>query len=274
VLDALDTHNLEDLLEHYWSFSDITPVDLRAKFIRSVRLGEERANRAVEILGRENGKTNSPGKMILEIGSGTGNFLASATGAWEKVVGIDIAMRWLHVSRRRFMDKGLPVPALVCCCAEFLPFADGSFDAIAMTSTLEFTKDQSKVLSECRRALSDSGTLYINSVNRFSLATDPYAYLWGIGFLPRSLQAKYAMWKRGAHYKTKTLSYAEFRGMARAKFGSIRFDLPDVSENVAAQLSPLTRLQIRAYKFLRRLPLFPFLFKQIGPGWDVVLHKS
>jgi ubiquinone/menaquinone biosynthesis C-methylase UbiE/uncharacterized protein YbaR (Trm112 family) len=274
VLDALDTHKLEDLLEHYWSFSDITPVDLRAKFIRSVRLGEERAGRAVEILERENEITKSPGEAILEIGSGTGNFLAAATGTWRKVIGIDIAMRWLHVSRRRFMDKGLPVPALVCCCAEYLPFADGSFDAIAMTSTLEFTKDQSKALSECARTLKDSGTLYINSVNRFSLATDPYSYLWGIGFLPRSLQAKYALWKRGAHYKTKTLSYSELNHMARKKFASIRFDLPDVSDRVAAQLSSFTRLQIRVYKLLLRLPAFPFLFRRIGPAWDVVLHKS
>jgi hypothetical protein len=143
-----------------------------------------------------------------------------------------------------------------------------------MTSTLEFTEDQSKVLSECRRGLTDSGVLYINSVNRFSLATDPYAYLWGIGFLPRSLQGKYALWRRGAHYKTKTLSYGELNRMAGTEFASIRFHLPDVSENVVAQLSPLTRLQIRVYKFLRRLPIFPFLFKQVGPSWDVVLHKS
>jgi ubiquinone/menaquinone biosynthesis C-methylase UbiE/uncharacterized protein YbaR (Trm112 family) len=274
VLKALDKYKLEELLEYYWSFSDITPVDLRAKFIRSVRLGEARARRSVEMLDEENTGIPGPKKRILEIGSGTGNFLAEAIGGYEKVVGVDIAMRWLHVSRRRFMDRGLPVPALVCCCAEYLPFADASFDVVTMTSTLEFTADQEKVLSECERVLAGSGTLYINSVNRFSLASDPYAYLWGVGFLPRSLQARYVYWRRGAHYKTKTLSQAELNRMARTKFASIKFNLPDVSQTVVNQLAPLTRLQIRAYQFLKRLPVFPFVFKQLGPGWDVILHKS
>ena len=274
VLEALESHRLEELLEYYWSFSDITPVDLRSKFIRSVRLGEGRARESVEMLDRENRTRPGSKKRILEIGSGTGNFLAEAIGRYERVVGVDIAMRWLHVSRRRFMDRGLPVPALVCCCAEFLPFADASFDVITMTSTLEFTSDQEKVLSDCERVLESTGTLYINSVNRFSLASDPYAYLWGVGFLPRSLQARYVYWRRGAHYKTKTLSQPELNRIARAKFGSVKFNLPDVSHTVASQLSPLTRLQIRVYQFLKRLPIFPFVFRQIGPGWDVVLHKS
>ena len=274
VLKALDKYKLEELLEYYWSFSDITPLDLRAKFIRSVRLGEARARRSVEMLDEENVAAPGPKKRILEIGSGTGNFLAEAVGGYEKVVGVDIAMRWLHVSRRRFMDRGLPVPALVCCCAEYLPFAEGSFDVVTMTSTLEFTADQEKVLSECERVLEGTGALYVNSVNRFSLASDPYAYLWGVGFLPRSLQARYVYWRRGAHYKTRTLSHAELNRLGRTKFASVKFNLPDVSQTVVNQLSPLTRFQIRVYQFLKRLPVFPFLFRQIGPGWDVVLHKS
>src|SRR5689334_8558386 len=35
VLNALDRFNLQGLLEYYWSFSDITPPPLRAKFVRS-----------------------------------------------------------------------------------------------------------------------------------------------------------------------------------------------------------------------------------------------
>lgn len=274
VLKGLENHNLEELLEYYWSFSDITPMDLRAKFIRSVRLGEGRARESVEMLRKEERTKPESKSRILEIGSGTGSFLAEAVGRYDDVVGVDIAMRWLHVSRRRFMDKGLPIPPLVCCCAEYLPFADTSFDVITMTSTLEFTADPEKVLSECERVLEPTGTLYINSVNRFSIATDPYAYLWGVGFLPRSLQARYVYWRRGAHYKTKTLSHAELNRIARAKFASVKFNLPDVSQTVVKQLSPQTQLQIRIYQFLKRLPVFPFVFRQIGPGWDVVLHKS
>jgi ubiquinone/menaquinone biosynthesis C-methylase UbiE/uncharacterized protein YbaR (Trm112 family) len=274
VLKGLKKYELEKLLEYYWSFSDITPENLRSKFIRSVLLGEDRARRTLEIF--EDGTFKKPvtAKRVLEIGSGTGNFLAVAGECFKQVIGVDIAMRWLHLSRRRFMDKGLPVPPLVCCCAEYLPFADGTFDLVAMTSTLEFVADQLKVLSECARVLDSNGALYVNSVNRFALARDPYSYLWGVGFLPRSLQAKYVLWRQGATYKTKTLSYREFKRCASREFAESEFALPDVSSAAIKQFSALTRWQVYIYRFLKKLPVVSQLLKQIGPGWDVVLRKS
>lgn len=273
VLAGLNKLNLKDLLEYYWSFSDITPEDLRKKFISSVMRGEERARHTLKIF--ENGTFKKPvaGKKVLEIGSGTGNFLAVAAGHYAQVTGIDIAMRWLHVSRRRFMDKGLPVPPLVCCCAEYLPFPNDSFDLVTMTSTLEFVKDQAKALSECSRTLKDDGALYINSVNRFALTRDPYAYLWGVGILPRSLQEKYVRWRKDATYKTKTLSYNELNRLGRSEFSSIEFALPDIESSVLQQFSAITKLQVYIYRFLKNLPVFSLVFKHVGPGWDVLLRN-
>src|SRR4051812_11362084 len=37
VLAALEQFNFEELLEYYWTFSDVTPDALRPKFIRSAR---------------------------------------------------------------------------------------------------------------------------------------------------------------------------------------------------------------------------------------------
>ncbi|MBA2494688.1 MAG: methyltransferase domain-containing protein [Acidobacteria bacterium] len=275
VLAALEKLKLEKLLEHYWSFSDITPEDLRAKFIRSVRLGEEKARRTLEMF--ENGMFKKPvrAKKVLEIGAGTGNFLAPAAERFEQVVGIDIAMRWLHVSRRRFMEMGIPVPPLVCCCAENLPFANDSFDLVVANSTIEFVRDQRQVFAECSRMLGEDGAMYINSVNRFSLARDPYAYLWGIGFLPRSLQARYVFWRRGASYENvKTLSYRELNQIAGDYFLTKEFALPDVAPSVLKEFSPTTRWQINAYRFLKKLPPFSLIFKWIGPGWDILLKKN
>jgi len=275
VLAALEKFNLEKLLEHYWSFSDITPENLRPKFIRSVMLGEQKAERMLELF--DNGTFKKPvvAKRVLEIGSGTGNFLAVATSRYEQVIGVDIAMRWLHVSRRRFMDKGLPVPPLVCCCAEFLPFADKSFDLVVAISTIEFVRDQDKVFAECSRALEDDGSVYINSVNRYSVARDPYSYLWGVGFLPRALQASYVRWRRKASYENiRTLSYCELNHKAGAYFPSRELGLPDISSSVLREFSPITRFQTHVYKFLRQLSVFSNLLKWTGPGWDVVLRKT
>jgi len=274
VLAGLEKYDLEKLLEYYWSYSDITPENLRPKFVRSAMMGEERAKRTLETFEDGTFKKKIAAKKVLEIGSGTGNFLAVAAGRYEQIIGVDIAMRWLHVSRRRFMDKGLSVPPLVCCCAENLPFADGTFDFVTMTSTLEFVSDQTRVLSECARTLVGGGALHINSVNRYSLATDPYAYLWGVGFLPRAWQAEYVRRRRDAVYKTRTLSYREFNRLARREFSEREFALPDVSSETLRQFSTSTRAQVYFYRFLKNLPVFSLLLKQVGPGWDVILRKK
>jgi len=272
VLAAHEKYDFEKLLEYYWSFSDITPEDLRPKFIRSAVLGEERARQALEILENNSAQT---ARRVLEIGSGTGNFLVVAAQKYEQVVGIDIAMRWLHVSRRRFMDRGLPVPPLVCCCAEFLPFADASFDLIVASSTLEFVSDQPKVFAEGARTLDENGTLYINSANRYSIGRDPYSYLRAVGFLPRKRQARYVKWRSGASYENiKTLSFRELNRLADKHFPVKKFALPDVAPSILKEFSPVTRFQINAYRLLKKLPPFSLLFKWIGPGWDIILRKG
>jgi ubiquinone/menaquinone biosynthesis C-methylase UbiE len=211
----------------------------------------------------------------LEIGSGSGNFLALATEHYDQVIGIDIGMRWLHLSRRRFMDRGLPVPPLVCCCAEYLPFPDNSFDLVVSASTLEFVRDQNRVLSESARTLKDGGSLYIQTVNRYAVTRDPYAYLWGVGFLPRSWQARYVHWRRGAKYDNiKLLSLGELKRLAGKYFDQTEFALPLIDTSVLRQFSPFTRFQGRVYGYIRKLPLFSTLLKRYGPGWEVSLRKE
>ena len=110
VLDKLHEYRLERLLEYYWSFSDITPPVLRAQFVRSGMLGEDRARRSLRVLGDGTFRRPVTARRVLEVGSGTGNFLAEAVRHYPQVVGVDIGMRWLHLSRRRFLDRGLPAP--------------------------------------------------------------------------------------------------------------------------------------------------------------------
>jgi ubiquinone/menaquinone biosynthesis C-methylase UbiE/uncharacterized protein YbaR (Trm112 family) len=275
VLGALERLELEPLLEYYWSFSDITPAALRPMFVRSAMLGEQRARRHLGLIGERTRDRSTEVRRVLEVGSGTGNFLAVASERYEQVIGVDIAMRWLHLSRRRFMDRGLPSPPLVCCCAEYLPFAEGSFDLIVASSTLEFVRDQRKVLSECSRTLSDGGLVFLNTVNRYSIGRDPYAYLWGVGFLPRAWQAPYVRRRRQASYENiRPLSLSELDRMVTEHFQIREFLLPDVDEASLARFSALVRWQVKTYRLLRVLPGVRALLKWFGPGWDAMLSRS
>ena len=273
VLAGLEKYELEKLLEYYWSFSDITPENLRAKFVRSAMLGEERSRQTLNLLENTvSGKINK--KRVLEIGSGTGNFMVAAAGNCGQIIGTDIAMRWLHLSRRRFMDKGLPIPALVCCCAEFLPFGDESFDLVTSTSTVEFVSDQLKVIGESYRVLKSDGAMHLSSVNRFSVAKEPYSYLWGVGFLPAGLRAQYVRWRSNAVYKANTLSYRQIKDLTNGPFSDMVTLLPDISASSLASMPQFTRFQIYIYRILKKIPLFSLVLRHLGPGWDIFLRKN
>lgn len=275
VLSALQRLELPELLEYYWSFSDITPVALRPRFIRSALLGELKAKASLKFIAANQLCGSGRSIRVLEIGCGTGNFLAEAAQQFDTVVGVDIAMRWLHLSRRRFMDRGIECPPLVCCCAEFLPFRDEMFDLVTASATLEFVRDQSRVLRESNRVLTSGGTMYVNTANRFSMAADPYCYLWGVGFLPRKFQAAYVKLRSGAAYESiKTMSLADLRRLAREAFQSIEIMLPQVESRALKHFSARARFQARAYGLAMRLGLAGTVLKRVGPGWNAVLRKS
>lgn len=275
ILGRLDRYDFTQLVEYYWSLSEITPPLLRRKFVRSALLGEHRAQRILSNFEDGTFRTTIKARRVLEVGSGNGNFLIVAAQHFPQIIGVDIGMRHLQIGRRRFIDRGVPVPALACCCAECLPFPDGYFDLIVMSSTLEFVRDQEKVLSECVRTLAPGGVLYIQTVNRYSIGCDPYAYLWGVGFLPRAWQAGYVRWRRQAVYShIKTISLRELKRLTANQFRQREIALPDVPASVLSQFEFTTRLQIRVYQALRSSPILRDLLSAVGPGWEVLLRKA
>jgi ubiquinone/menaquinone biosynthesis C-methylase UbiE len=236
--------------------------------------GEAKARRFLRLL--EDGSATEPAaRSVLEIGSGTGAFLAVAAERFPRVVGVDIAMRWLHLSRRRFLDRGLPVPPLVCACAERLPFADGAFDLAFTAATLEFARDPGQALGECARVLAPRGTLLLNTSNRFSLASEPHVHLWGVGFLPRRWQFPYVRFRRGVDFaKIRPLSLRELDRLAAPFFGAREIVPADAADETVAELSALKRAQVKVYRELKRRRLFRPLLLRVAPEWDVRLAKK
>lgn len=271
ILEVLHQHTLPPLLEFYWSLSDITPIELRPKYVQSALRGESRARRLWNLLPSEE---RQAAPRILEIGSGTGNFLAVALSQGANVVGTDIAMRWLHVSRRRFLDRGLPVPPLVCCCAEHLPFRDAQFDRIVSAATLEFIRDPERALAEAARVLDDGGSMLLNTANRRTLARDAYAHLRGVGYLPRSWQSRYVRWRNGACYEhTRPLSLGELSELARRYFARREIAPADVDEATLRQQPARVRTAVSVYRAATGLALVRKLVARVAPQWDALLER-
>jgi SAM-dependent methyltransferase len=96
-------------------------------------------------------------RRVLDLGCGTGFFLAELENVRPGAVGLDISHAMLRVSERY-----VPGARVVAADAERLPFADASFDAIFCKGSLHHTRDHVRFLQNCRRALASDGVLVLS----------------------------------------------------------------------------------------------------------------
>ena len=159
---------------------------LRRRQIAHILTAPDRVRGWLDALGLPEGAG-----PLLDLGCGSGSFLSSVGGSGREVAGVDIALRWLIVARKRLDEEGLGHVPLACGCAERLPFADRGFAGVVAGDVIEHVADQAATLAEAHRVLRPGGRLFLASPNRFSLAPEPHVQVWGVGFLPRAWMAGY-----------------------------------------------------------------------------------
>ncbi len=94
-------------------------------------------------------------RLVLDVGSGAGN-MAHHLAHYGHVVGLDYNARPLAVAAQRSLDA----------CQGFgdeLPFADGSFDLVALLDTVEHIPNELGVLADCARVLKPGGKLIVTA---------------------------------------------------------------------------------------------------------------
>jgi SAM-dependent methyltransferase len=96
-------------------------------------------------------------RRVLDLGCGTGFFLAELEQQHPGAVGLDISHDMLRVSERY-----VPGARLVTGDAERLPFRPGAFDAVFCKGSLHHTRDHVGFLANCRRALGRDGVLVMS----------------------------------------------------------------------------------------------------------------
>ena len=104
-----------------------------------------------------------PGQKVLEIGCGTGHFSAYFEELGGEVTGLDISFEMLELAKERGGDLAINFEAGE---AYALPFADKSFDLVAMITTLEFISSPQKALAEAFRV--SKGRVFLGILNRHS----------------------------------------------------------------------------------------------------------
>ena len=114
----------------------------------------------------------NPGRRMLDVACGTGEWLAAASDRNARVSGIDIASRAVFLAKQR-LPQGIFAEAV----AEALPFSDDCFDLVSCLGALEHFPDKSAALREMCRVLDKDGRALILVPNAVSLpvASDCFA---------------------------------------------------------------------------------------------------
>ncbi|NOZ21472.1 MAG: class I SAM-dependent methyltransferase [Planctomycetes bacterium] len=129
--------------------------------------------------------------VLLDIGCGTGGFLAEAAQRGWQVKGIEVSPWAAEEARRR---HGVEVIAESATDADF---PEGTFDAITFWDALEHLPQPGTVLRRCRRWLKPDGVLVIRVVNCGSYNATVLGIRWRgwavpyhlFHFSPRSIRA-------------------------------------------------------------------------------------
>ena len=111
----------------------------------------------------------------LEVGCGTGHWLASVADEVASLVGLDPSSEMLARASR-----AAPAAKLVRGCAEALPYRDRTFDRIFCVNALHHFADRTRFFSEAHRVLKRGGGL-------LTIGKDPHAELdawWVYDYFP------------------------------------------------------------------------------------------
>jgi SAM-dependent methyltransferase len=269
LAERFDALTFRGFVEHYYATTSVVPPQHARLYTRSLEAG---AARAEAFLRDWEPESDSRG-ALLDVGCGTAPLLAAAAGGYTPVVGVDVALRWLVVAKKRLAEAGVDARVL-CACAEALPFRDQTFERVVFDSSLEHVRDQRTALAEAYRVARPGASLFVATPNRLSLGPDPQVGILAGGYLPESMIAAIVRRQGGIPPKRKLLTSSGLRGLLLgAGFSDPKLSVPGVPDAQKALFPPTTRALIGAYTATRRSRAGNWLLRRIGPLITAVAEK-
>lgn len=133
-----------------------------------------------------------PDPVILDLGSGVGNFVVGCRNRGLRAYGIepDRIGRGSKVTSLQIARQRLDSAAFAAAVGELLPFADATFDLVVLDQILEHVSDQKTVLSEAFRVLKPGGAMYVACPNYLRFYESHYK-LWFWPLMPKFLGSWY-----------------------------------------------------------------------------------
>lgn len=141
-----------------------------------------------------------PGMRVLDLAGGTGDLsalFAAAVGDAGVVVLADINAAMMRLGRDRLLDQGLAQVGFCQTAAEALPFAEASFDCVAIGFGLRNFTDKNAALRQITQVLRPGGVLLVLEFSKprnpvLASAYGVFQSLWpGVGRLVAGDAASY-----------------------------------------------------------------------------------
>lgn len=187
------------------------------------------------------------GKRLLDMGAGTGSSAVAFAAAGASVVAAETEWLSLRVGPKRAASLGVArrcsfvkIPYVEPVRGARLPFADGSFDVVALIGVLEHMHPAERLCCarEIERVLAPTGRVVVDDTpNRWHPFDCHTTRLWFVGAMPVAWARRWAV-LRGRIGRNEDFQRRGATGVARsaidALFPSARFEL--VHEKPAAQV--------------------------------------
>lgn len=271
VAEKLEQLRFSELVDYYYSMTSVVPPQHARQYKNGLLAAVERSAASLSVWHAASGAGKA--EFLLDVGCGTAPLLAAAVPHAKRLAGVDIALRWLMLGKKRLLETGLQIP-LFCACAEALPFAGEQFDRVILDSAAEHFSDQQKGLAECHRVIVPHGRLFLSTPNRYSLGPDPHMGLPAAGYLPKRLQDRYAL-SQGAIPPKRNLLWVKTlpRLLRNAGFTPPRLLLPRISDTQREQAGSLLKRFVDLYLAAQAFPVSRHLLFLIGPSLLAVTEK-
>lgn len=182
------------------------------------------------------------GARVLDIGCGTGLFTDKYTKACSgNAVGLDLSRRMIERARARCPDGDFTVAT-----GEHIPFADGSFDAVASLLVFSYLREPAVMLNEACRVLRPGGSIAVCTLGKKFLTRGiPALYRISETFRIRHVVMK----NFGEHYynaeeMTALFSSAGFTGITVRWCSFAHIDMIDPLFRFARRMEPFVERRI------------------------------
>lgn len=179
MLVTIPQPSIDNLSSYYESEDYISHTDSSDSFLDKIYQGVKKysINRKFRLLDKPTGDISEE-KVVLDVGCGTGDFLAKCKNNYWNVVGIEPNLKARHIAENKVGES---------IYNDISELTNEKFDCITMWHVLEHVPDLLTFIPLLKKLLKPGGTLIIAVPNYKSYDAVYYKQFWAAFDVPRHL---------------------------------------------------------------------------------------